>query len=260
MPYARSAKRTYKKRRTPALRRRAKPKAAGPRRRTYGLSSKPSGKSIYSPPRPQRQVGYLPFAPVMRVRLPYVETLSLTAPALGTSGVYYFNLNSLYDPNLTSTGHQPMQFDQLAGIYKSYIVHGCGVELEYSNPNGDGAYVGYSVRTIDSYSAAGDPNGKTIDELSEMRNCTVKPIMNTGRQRVHYKTYIPMATLFQLPRMVYNADRGNYAASVAANPAKSATLALVVIDPLLNQIATQVRVRLTYFAELYDMVPQGQSA
>lgn len=33
-----------------------------------------------------------------------------------------FRLNSMYDPNLTSTGHQPMGFDQLKVLYNRYRV------------------------------------------------------------------------------------------------------------------------------------------
>lgn len=42
-----------------------------------------------------------------------------------TSGVindYKFNLNSLFDPDLTATGHQPLYFDQLSSIYSRYRV------------------------------------------------------------------------------------------------------------------------------------------
>lgn len=50
----------------------------------------------------------------------YVESLSFTA---GTpSDVRQFSCNGLYDPNITGTGHQPLYFDQLSGIYNHYTV------------------------------------------------------------------------------------------------------------------------------------------
>jgi len=37
-------------------------------------------------------------------------------------GTYVFSANSLFDPNTTGTGHQPLVFDQLAALYNHYTV------------------------------------------------------------------------------------------------------------------------------------------
>ena len=42
----------------------------------------------------------------------------------GSTGVYRFALNNLFDPNLTGVGHQPHGFDQLSTIYNRYRVIG----------------------------------------------------------------------------------------------------------------------------------------
>jgi len=34
-----------------------------------------------------------------------------------------FGLNSLYDPDVTFTGHQPLLFDQMAALYSNYCVY-----------------------------------------------------------------------------------------------------------------------------------------
>jgi hypothetical protein len=51
----------------------------------------------------------------------YCELVNVT----GTSGVpggYVFTANGLYDPNVTSTGHQPLGFDQMMLFYEQYTV------------------------------------------------------------------------------------------------------------------------------------------
>ncbi len=53
-----------------------------------------------------------------------------TLPILWT-----FALNSIYDPDVTFTGHQPMYRDQLAAIYSKYIVKKAHVEINMI-PNG----------------------------------------------------------------------------------------------------------------------------
>ncbi len=44
------------------------------------------------------------------------------ASSLGVPATYSFRLNSLFDPNYTTTGHQPLYFDQMAALYSFYKV------------------------------------------------------------------------------------------------------------------------------------------
>lgn len=57
-----------------------------------------------------------------RVVLRYVEDFTLN-PGNASSAVYVFKPNSLFDPNHTSTGHQPMFHDNYAQLYKYYRVN-----------------------------------------------------------------------------------------------------------------------------------------
>lgn len=42
------------------------------------------------------------------------------------SGLYSFNLNSVFDPDQTGIGHQPYGMDQLTPLYHRYRVIACG--------------------------------------------------------------------------------------------------------------------------------------
>ena len=53
----------------------------------------------------------------------YCDYFTLTSTG-GVTAAYRFSANGLYDPNITGTGHQPMYFDQYAGIYNHYVVIG----------------------------------------------------------------------------------------------------------------------------------------
>jgi hypothetical protein len=49
-----------------------------------------------------------------------------------------FSCNGMFDPDITSTGHQPMYFDQLMAIYDHYTVFRSDIELRLvvtSNPS-----------------------------------------------------------------------------------------------------------------------------
>lgn len=67
------------------------------------------------------------------IQLKYVSDLVTFTCTSGSSIYYQFNLNDLYDVDLTGTGHQPMCYDQWQNFYGNYLVHGCEVSWELSN-------------------------------------------------------------------------------------------------------------------------------
>jgi hypothetical protein len=75
----------------------------------------------------------------------YTDTVTLSS----TSGALVqkqFRLNSLFDPDLTGTGHQPRYFDQLcggAGPYSKYRVTHCNVTLEVAQIASDATDLGF---------------------------------------------------------------------------------------------------------------------
>ncbi len=64
------------------------------------------------------------------VKLRYHDVRNLTG-AITDSWVY--RLNSLFDPDFTGTGHQPLWHDQLALLYNRYQVHGCYIRVRMVN-------------------------------------------------------------------------------------------------------------------------------
>lgn len=58
-----------------------------------------------------------------------------------------FRLNSLFDPDFTGVGTQPVGFDQWSGLYNRYRVHSCKVHVEFiSSGTTLGAICGVSIR------------------------------------------------------------------------------------------------------------------
>lgn len=64
------------------------------------------------------------------VVLPYVETLSLGSSFLVE---YQMNLNSIFDPNRTGTGHQPLGHDEWNYFYQQYRVLAVRVMATFVN-------------------------------------------------------------------------------------------------------------------------------
>lgn len=66
----------------------------------------------------------------------YFETVDVSNTS-GSTAVYQWRCNSLFDPNYTGSGHQPFYFDQVASIYSHYTVIGAKISVKVSHgPSG----------------------------------------------------------------------------------------------------------------------------
>jgi len=63
-----------------------------------------------------------PMPSTFPTRLRYFSVFTLNPGAAGSAGVQVFSANGLYDPDITSTGHQPRGFDQSSAMYKTFQV------------------------------------------------------------------------------------------------------------------------------------------
>jgi len=72
----------------------------------------------------------------------YHEVVSHTS-TLGAPGFYKFACNGMFDPNLTSVGHQPYYYDQMSAIYDHYTVIGAKIVVKVipTNNNQNSFYV-----------------------------------------------------------------------------------------------------------------------
>lgn len=114
--------------RVSSKRKRAGKKMRNPRRR----SGKIRGTRYRKRPLELR-IAPTPFPESKRVWHRYVEDVTLpgsTAP--GLTDYYSFRLNSVYDPNYTGTGHQPLFHDEMAAKYTTYTVISAIIKVTFS--------------------------------------------------------------------------------------------------------------------------------
>lgn len=75
----------------------------------------------------------MPIFPATTVRkLRYSTTFQLTSTA-GVVASYVFRANDLFDPDFTSTGHQPMGFDQMMLTYNHFCVVSARIKVTCRN-------------------------------------------------------------------------------------------------------------------------------
>jgi len=92
---------------------------------------------------------HTPLLPISKLgKLPYAETVIgvLNTGALGIPNAYVFTANGMFDPNITSTGHQPMGFDQMMLFYEHYTVTKSKITVNFINTNPtDSVFVGILI-------------------------------------------------------------------------------------------------------------------
>lgn len=85
--------------------------------------------------RPQRSqivsLGRSPFPKKALIKFRYTDQLLLDA-AIGGTALHTFRANSLFDPDHTSTGHQPLGFDQWMTFYNRFTVIGAKITAVFA--------------------------------------------------------------------------------------------------------------------------------
>lgn len=192
------------------------------------------------------------FADSLYVKLNYVDNLNLTdnVPRLQ----YTFRGNSLFDPDYTGTGHQPMYFDQYAAIYNVYRVTGCSITVDCINAQGlSGCYFvcfpNTEIGTLTSVSLA--------LEQSKARSAHILPIAGGG-PAFTYKQYCSTREACGLIKGELNDD--SLSATVGNNPTQVWYWNLFwnttdnASDCTVNAI-----VKLTYYVQFSDKKPGSLS-
>lgn len=79
-----------------------------------------------------------------RAILRYCDQHTLTSSS-GLLGTWVYRANSVYDPNYTGTGHQPMGFDQWSILYNHYTVVGAKITVQMMVDNSTAIPSAYGV-------------------------------------------------------------------------------------------------------------------
>jgi hypothetical protein len=148
-----------------------------------------------------------------KCRLNYYEgNVDITSGA-GSCGTYIYSANGLYDPDITSTGHQPMSFDQMMLSFEHYCVVGARMTVTAKNLNA--TYLADVALSLNAGSAATSAyatlaeNGVLVRE--RLNVSTLPGSQSTLVMPINIRRFGSVPTLL---------DNPDYAGSVAANPAE----------------------------------------
>lgn len=67
------------------------------------------------------------------LKLRYCDSTSINPLGSGALGYHTFHCNSLYDPDVTGTGHQPKGYDEWTYFYDHYTVLGSKIKVTFTS-------------------------------------------------------------------------------------------------------------------------------
>lgn len=164
---------------------------------------------------------------------------------------FQFRLNSLYDPQYAVGGGQPRGFDQWAGLYANYRVHGCKVVV-YAQMLTAG-YQG--IMSLCHRTTAVAP--ADLKEVLEQPAVTKKAF--TGDKPGVVSKYYDLAKCLSVSKMQYNSD-DLYWAGIGADPDQIllGNISFVNTDEATSSNFV-VRATITYYCEFFKPLILGSS-
>lgn len=158
--------------------------------------------------------------------------------------VYTFTGNSLYDPDSTSTGHQPLYFDQNMQVYTKYKVLSAKVTVRFI---GSSTAYCYMVPLTSILTASAD-----APQFSELPRSQVVAVGNAGvipSVPITAK-YTTQAILGLSPAQLASES---YSGTDASSPSQLWYINLIAIDPDTTVAVTvYAHVHISYTALFYD--------
>lgn len=252
----RGLRRTYRGRRSRAgARRVARSRAVGARR--YARSYRSRAFARMSNP-----LAFNRF----RTKLTYYDTQALdpASNALTTinGSIWQYRANSVFDPDYTGVGHQPMYFDNLAAIYQNYRVLGCKITVTVVDIRQGGVvpedannqYYHVLAETLrlaiirdENFEIPNDMRNLIETRGSNIKWRWVSPSMNGRLASLSH--YCSPSKQMSLPR-----NDNTLSATVTANPERQAvfTIAIASADGLANPPYVTVAIKLEYDVEFFN--------
>lgn len=167
----------------------------------------------------------------------------------GSAGGQIMRMTSVFDPDFTGSGHQPLYFDQFTPVYDNYVVLGATLNAEFSPLSDDteitttGPYtVGLTGNNNTSYS------GGSFVLAEQNKSVTAVLGRDKGTSVVKLKmNYSPKSCLGVSP------DDDTIQSAVSTNPSKNWFVYAWVSDDNFTSGSVKVRITITYRVRFFNL-------
>lgn len=100
----------------------------------------------------------------------YFETIDMASTS-GSTVTYSFHANSLFDPNYSGSGHQPLYYDNMAAIYNHYCVIGSKITVKLAGASTSNTSTSFALYLNDDVTAT--PTLSSLMEQSKSKYCVI---------------------------------------------------------------------------------------
>lgn len=181
----------------------------------------------------------------------YMDAISMAITDAGATTDYYFNLNGLYDPDGSSSGHQPYGFDTAMTLYSRYRVYKCSWVITLpANTSQDYMATVLPVNGATSFSS-------TSQSIPGELPLAVTKIVTAGGNAVTFRGSCYLPKLNGVKPSEYK-DDDRYIGTSAANPAEVMRLHIIA-SCVGSNMTIRPSVTLVYHAEFIDPNVLSQS-
>jgi hypothetical protein len=194
-----------------------------------------------------------PVEPRRRLVFKYAEAITLASIAAAGYGLYVFRLNSLFDFNLTGTGHQPYGYDAVMLFYNRYLVYSVKYKVTFLPNIGNVHYV-----VVPSNGAIAISTAAEFDTAGEMPYSLKGAIGSISAPTLHLKHDVDLPRLNGASVQKYRSDDA-FSSTSTASPSELIYLNLGVFNGHSAAIVQQMDIQAEIRCEVFDVLPQSQS-
>lgn len=170
-----------------------------------------------------------------------------------------FNLSSVYDPDYTGTGHQPMGRDQLSALYKQYRVYRVAWRVTYLGPHANQTQNQYFACRVHS-GATVYSNLVTFLEADGASGPVVGPLVGAATDTPSIAGSIVLRNLSGQTAAEYEGDDDTKAA-VGASPSSVKLLQVATqhSDASATEVGGYFLIQLFMRVKFFDLITLGGS-
>lgn len=199
-------------------------------------------------------------------KLRYTQVFTMSAGIGAPYQQYQFRGNSIYDPDLTGGGAQPVWFDNLCsstGPYTSYLVTACKIACRF-NATGDTFAIGNAdVAVSPSNVTYANTAWADIDDQAsypKTRNTQTVRYDNAGSKWI--KNYATTKEMFDVKKSGdLSINQGAFSSAYNTNPV--ATWYWIIgaqgMDRTSTSMSVNVKVVLTYYVKFFNLYEAAES-
>lgn len=220
------------------------------RRKTYRRRSRKSIKDRV-PRKDPRRYADLTFSPSTiadrtMVKLKYMQRIVLSSSS-GIQASQVFRGNSLFDPDFTGSGAQPVGFDQWATFYNNYRVRGAKINIQFATA---GTTAGSQTWDLCCYPSLSTT--VTAQDSSHVQPLAKWKLGNLGSNTKFISSYVSTAKMFGTNKRSI-AINDSYGAAIGSNPT-NAWFFIICSQPADQSTSGScfAYVTITYYTEFYD--------